>query len=491
MKYLLGIDIGTTSIKVGLVNERGDLISLSTQEYSLKTLSDNRIEAEIDIYWNSCRAGIKEVLDKASISPTSILAIGLSSQGETLVCLDKNGNAIRDVIVWLDSRAVQEANLISKEIPIDIWYKTTGLPEISPMWPLCKILWLKRNEPEIFNKTSKFLTIKDYLVWKLTGEIVTDPSVSSSTGYFNIIKKDWWEDALSELGIKRENLPNIRESYSPIGGLTIEASKELNLSTEIQVINGGMDQMIGALGAGNIKPGIITETTGTALAIVATVDKPVFDSQRRIPCSPHCINDKYVLMPYSETAGIVLRWFRDNFPSLKGIEDYDSMLSLASRIPPGAEGLIAIPYFNGSFCPNFNPSARGAFVGITLNHTRAHFIRAIIESISFMLLENIDLLRSLSIPVEKVRSLGGAAKSDIWLQIKANVLNLPIEAPLYSEASVFGAGILAGIGSRVFSRDKIDDLIKLRKVFLPDLKTSRIYEDLFKAYISTYKSLYR
>lgn len=490
MRYLLGIDIGTTSVKVGLIDEKGDLISLSIQEYSLKTLPDNRVENKVDIYWNSCKTGIKEIINKTGISSTSILAIGLSSQGETLVCLDKNGNVLRDVIVWLDSRAIQEANTISKAISTDIWYKTTGLPEVSPMWPLCKVLWLKRNEPETFNKVSKFLIIKDYLVWRLTGEIVTDPSVSSSTGYFNIIKKEWWDDALNEIGIKRENLPNIRESHSPIGKVTLEAGRELGLPPGIPVINGGMDQMVGALGAGNIKPGIITETTGTALAIIATTNKPIFDPQRRIPCSPHCLEERYVLMPYSETAGIILRWFRDNFPSLNGIEDYDSMLSLASQISPGSEGLIAIPYFNGSLCPNFNPNARGAFVGINLNHTRSHFIRAIVESVSFMLKENIELLRSLSIPIEKIRSLGGAAKSDIWLQIKADILNLPIEVPFYSEASVLGAGILAGMGCGIFSEDNIDSLIRLRKVFIPNPETSKIYEDLFKTYTSIYKRLY-
>ncbi len=488
--YLLGIDIGTTSIKVGLINEKGEIVSLSTQEYSLKTFSDNRVESHVDTYWNSCKAGIRDVLRKSSISSSLILAIGLSSQGETLVCLDKEDKALRNAIVWLDSRAVEESEIIGREIPTETWYRTTGLPEVSPMWPICKILWLKRNEPDIFDKTSKFLVLKDYLIWKLTGEFVTDPSVSSSTGYLNIVKKDWWDDTLNILGIGRERLPSIIESYIPVGKINSEASKELGLPSGIPVINGGMDQMVGALGAGNIKPGIITETTGTALAVIATTDEPIFDPQRRVPCSPHCLPDRYVLMPYTETAGILLRWFRDNFPSINGIDDYDRMLSLASQIPPGSDGLIAIPYFKGSFCPNFNPNARGAFVGITLNHSRAHFIRAIVEAISFMLKENIALLGSLSIPVKKVRSLGGASKSDIWLQIKADVLNLPVEVPLYSEASVLGAGILAGIGYGIFSEDIIDDLIKIRKIFNPNPETSRVYEELYQSYISVYNRLY-
>lgn len=490
MNYLLGIDIGTTSIKVGLVNERGDLASLSIQEYSLKTLPGNKVESQIEVYLNSCKAGIKEVIDKSGVSLNSIIAIGLSSQGETLVCLDKKGNVLRDVIVWLDSRAIEEANEIGKKVSINIWYKTTGLPEISPMWPICKILWLKKNETEVFRKISKFSLLKDYIIWKLTGNLVTDPSVSSSTGYFNIINKNWWEETLDIVGLKGERLPEINESADIVGNILPDIGKELNLPPGIPVINGGMDQMVGALGAGNIKPGIVTETTGTALAVIATVDNPIFDSKRRIPCSPHCIKDKYVLIPYSETAGIILRWFRDNFPSIEGIEDYDKMLSLVPQISPGSDGLIAIPYFSGSFCPRYNPNARGAFVGITLNHSRAHFIRAIVEAISFMLKENIELLKSFSIPIEKVRSLGGASKNDIWLQIKSDILNLPIEVPFYNEAAVLGAGILAGIGCGIFSWSIVENLIKLKKVFKPDYKTSEIYKSLYRSYISMYEKLY-
>jgi xylulokinase len=490
MRYLLGIDVGTTSVKVGLISERGELEALAIKEYSLLTPSANRVECAVDVYWESCKDGIREVMGKSRVAPSSILALGLSSQGETLVCLDSEGKALRRAIVWLDSRAYEEADIISKEIPIEVWFEKTGMPEVSPMWPICKILWLKRNEPCIFERTAKFLLLKDYLIWRLTGEIVTDPSVSSSTGYLDILNKRWWDEALNILEIGRDKLPELLQSAEIAGKLGVVVAEELGLPAGIPVVTGGMDQMVGALGAGNVRPGLITETTGTALAIIATTNTPIFDPQRRIPCSPHCIPNAYVLMPYTETAGIVLRWFRDNFPSLKGIEDYEEMLSLAKSIPPGSDGLIAIPYFKGSFCPNYNPDARGAIVGITLNHSRAHFIRAIVESVCFMLRENIELLRSLSIPIEKVRSLGGASKSDIWLQIKADVLNLPVEAPLNSESAVFGAGILAGIGCGVFSFDMVDQLVKIRRVFEPDPEVSLLYEKIYKNYKMIYKKLY-
>ncbi|MBC7329226.1 hypothetical protein H5T88_02595 [bacterium] len=490
MRYLLGIDIGTTSVKVGLVNERGELEAIAIKEYSLLTSSDNRVECDVDIYWKNCKDGIREVMGKSGVAPSSILAIGLSSQGETFVCLDGEGKVLRRAIVWLDSRAYGEADIVSKEIPLEVWYKKTGMPEMSPKWTICKILWLKRNEPCIFERTAKFLLLKDYLIWRLTGEIVTDPSVSSSTGYLDILNKEWWDEALNILEIGRDKLPEVLQSDEIAGRIGEAVGNELGLPAGIPVVNGGMDQMVDALGAGNVRPGIITETTGTALTIIATTHTPIFDPQRRIPCSPHCIPNTYVLMPYIEAAGILLRWFRDNFPSLKGIEGYEEMLSLAKSIPPGSDGLIAVPYFKGSLCPNYNPDASGAFVGITLNHGRAHFIRAIVEAVYFMLRENIELLRSLSIPVEKVRSLGGASKSDIWLQIKADVLNLPVETPMNSESAVFGAGILAGIGCCIFSLDILDELVKIRKVFHPDPEASLLYEKIYKNYQMIYKKLY-
>lgn len=490
--YLLGIDIGTTSVKVSIMNFNGELKGLSIQEYSLKTISNTWIEGSVDTYWNACKTGIKEVLDKTNILSNSITGIGISSQGETLICFDNKNNIIRDAIVWLDSRAIEEARVIGNNIQIDTWYKTTGLPEISPMWPICKILWIKNNEPEIFSKTSRFLLLKDYILWKLTGEFITDPTVSSSTGYLDIIKRDWWDDALDILDIRRERLPDIKASYICVGNLTKEAGAEIGLPSGIPVINGGMDQMLSALGAGNIYPGIVTETTGTAMAIIATLDTPTFDPKRRIPCAPHCILNKYVLMPYTETAGIVLKWFRDNFPSCEGKENYEEMLEHASKIPPGSEGLIVIPYFNGSFCPNFDPRARGVFTGVTLKHNRGHFIRAIVESISFMLRENIELLSSFSIPVKKVRSLGGASKSDLWLQIKSDVLNIPIETLSTSETSLLGACIIAGVGIGIFKdvEKTIENIVKVKKTFVPNSKSVSIYDDLYNEYLLRYKKLY-
>lgn len=493
MDYLLSIDVGTTSIKVGLFTTNGKLVAMSIQEYSLLTPSSNIVELPANIYWIALSKGIRDVLKKSEVNPESILALSLSSQAETLICVDKKGKVLRNAIVWLDTRAEKESLEIAQSFPPELLYETTGLPEPSPIWPASKILWLKKNEPDVFRHTSKFLIVKDYLIWKLTGEFSTESTESSSTCYLKLKDRDWWDEMLNFLGIKRKNLPSICPSHEVVGNVSSQVKSELSLSTHTRVIAGAMDQMAGALGAGNVEPGVITESTGTALAVVACVDRPVYDPERRVPVAPHCLPDRFVLYPYAETSGIVLKWFRDTFPSRTDRkEDYEELLQLASSIPPGAEGLLALPHFTGTACPDFNPQARGAFVGISFKHKRAHFVRALVESVAFMLRENIDLLKSLSIPVKKVRSLGGAAKSDIWLKIKADVLDVPVEVPQCSEAASLGAMVLAGVGAEVFPdiSGAVKEVVKIKKSFHPELSNVAIYQKVYQDYLSLYQKLY-
>jgi len=490
---LLSIDVGTTSIKVGLFQPDGKLKAISTQEYNLLTPSSNMVELPTEDYWMALSKGVKEVLDNSEVNPESILALSLSSQAETLICVNEKGKVLRNAIVWLDTRAEEESAQIAKKFSPELLYETTGLPKMSPIWPAPKILWLKENEPDVFNQTSKFLIVKDYLVWKLTGEFSTDLTESSSTFYLKLKEKDWWDEMLDFIGIKRDRLPTIFPSHEAVGNISPQVKSELGLCTNTKVVAGSMDQMATALGAGNVEPGVITESTGTALAVVATVDTPVYDPKRRVPCAPHCVPDRFVLYPYAETSGIVLKWFRDTFPSLAdGKEDYGQLLQLASRVSPGAEGLLALPHFTGTACPDFNPQARGAFVGISFKHKRAHFVRALVESVAFMLRENVDLLKGLSIPIRKVRSLGGAAKSDIWLKIKADVLDVPVEVPQCSEAASLGAAILAGIGTKVFPdiSQAVKEVVKVKKSFYPEPDNVAIYQKIYQNYRSLYQKLY-
>jgi len=494
MEYFLSIDMGTTSVKVGIFGGDGQLRIMSTQEYVLSTPSSDQVELPVNIYWSVCKRGIGEALKKSDIKATAVAALSICSQGETLIPVDKSGKPLRDAIVWLDTRARTEMREISQIFSADEFYHFTGLPNISSMWPVAKILWMRKNQPHIFNQTFKFLLLKDYLIYKLTGEFITDPTISSSTGFLRLREKNWWDEMLEFVGIDKDQLPRIVDSEKVVGKIAPQVASELGLSHNTLVVAGAMDQMAGAIGAGNTNPGVITETIGTALAIIATVDEPIYDSKRRIPCCPHIILNKFVLMPYSETAGIVLKWFRDNFNTKdkEEKEDYDTLIKLAKDVPIGSEGLLALPHFVGSSCPHFNPEARGAFVGISLNHKRSHFVRALVESTAFMLKENIELLKRLGVKVEKVRSLGGAGKSDFWLQVKSDVLNLPVELPKCSEAPSLGAAILAEVGVGIYKDidEAIDTTVSIKKTFSPQTENVSKYQQIYQNYLDLYQKLY-
>jgi len=433
-------------------------------------------------------------MKKSGVKAEAVAALSICSQGETLIPVDKSGEPLRDAIVWLDTRAVAESLEISGAFSIDKFYHITGLPEVSPMWPAAKILWMRKNQSHIFSQTFKFLLLKDYLIYRLTGEFITEPTISSSTGFLRLKEKEWWDEMLDFIEVNKDQLPRIVNSGEVIGKVISQVASEIGLSSDTLVVAGAMDQMAGAIGAGNTTAGIITETTGTALAIIATVDEPIYDPQRRIPCSPHVTSNKFVLMPYSQTAGIVLKWFRDTFGARdkEEKETYDALMELAKAVPIGSEGLLVLPHFAGSFCPYYNPEARGAFVGISLKHKKGHFVRALVESVAFMLKENIELLRRLKVKVEKVRSLGGAAKSDFWLQVKSNVLDLPVELPKCSEASSLGVVILAGVGTGIYK--DIDEAVKatvsIKEIFSPQAKDISAYEAVYGNYLDLYQKLY-
>jgi xylulokinase len=480
---LLSIDIGTTSVKVGLFDLEGTLVSLSTREYSLATPGDHRVELDVDVYWNAIVEGVREVRTKAGVDPADILALSLSSQGETLVCAGSDGTPLMNAIVWLDARAQAESEELARSFSSGQIYRTTGYPWMAPVWPAAKILWLRNHQPDVFRKTEKFLIIKDYIVHKLTGTYATDLSQSSSTLYLDVGAGDWWDDMLRGIGITRNRLPEIRGSSEVVGCLRPGAAAALDLSPHTLVVTGSMDQIAAAVGAGNVRPGVITESTGTALAVIASVDEPRFDVKGRIPCSAHFRPGLFALMPYAETSGIVLKWFRETFPRFPDrIEGYDELMELAAGIAPGAEGLRAIPHFTGTASPDFNPAARGAFAGISFHHTRAHFVRALVESVAFMLRDNVALLHELSIRPTTIRSLGGAARSDLWCRIKCDTLGVPLEVPLCSESASLGAAIFAGTGAGVFPSVEaaVQRFLRIDRRYEPDPGMVSAYDAFYR-----------
>ena len=266
-EYILSFDLGTTAVKTALFADDGHLVATSTQEYELLVPSALVVEQDVEVYWDAVKSGIREVLEIASVPPEHIRCIGISAQGETLIPVDENGTAIRPAIVWMDNRAHEEAEILAKAFSQSELLRRTGQVSMCATWPAAKILWMKRNEPEQFQRVNKFLLIEDWLIHRLTGEYVSEGSLLCSTTYWDIRTKEWWNEMLAYLGISASQLPEIREPGEAVGAIREEVARELGLSSATIVTTGGLDQACGAIGVGCVRPGVVTENIGAALAI--------------------------------------------------------------------------------------------------------------------------------------------------------------------------------------------------------------------------------
>jgi len=498
MVTFLGIDAGTTALKAALFDVEGRLLAIDRQEYQLVTPGPSIVELDPGIYWQACCLAVRNVIGQSAMAAQEVAALCISSQGETLIPVDKDGVPTRQAIVWLDDRAVEEAEFIGRRFEVKDVYHSTGQPEVAPIWPACKILWIRRNEADVFARTAKFLLLEEYLLYRLTGQFVANYSLQTSSLMLDIQRKRWWEPMLELIGLSPAKLGRLMEPGQVVGPLSDEGAEAIGLSTRTVAVSGGIDVTVGAVGSGNIVPGVVTETTGGALAILVTLGKPLFDPQRRLPCHYHACQDRYCLLPWGKTGGMALRWFRDQFFSLEiqvaregGLDAYELMTRLAAQTPPGSDGLIVLPHLEGTGSPDFNPAARAVFYGATLRHTRGHFVRAILESVAYMLKENLEVVEHLGIAVKDIRSMGGGARSDLWLQIKADVLQKPVTAVEVEEATCLGAALMAAVATGFFSslEGAVSHMVRVRETVEPSPDHQEEYDRGYSQYLELYKRL--
>lgn len=488
--------MGTTAVKAAVFDETGQVKALAREGYDLVTKGPSIIELGAETYWRAFCSVVRRVADDIG-NADLITALCIGSQGETLVPVDRSGKPTRDAIVWLDNRATREAQAIADELGTSEVFRRTGQPQVLPTWPACKIGWIRNHEPEVFSTTSKFLLLEDYLVFRLTGELISDRCLQSSSLLLDINDGRWWQPMLDAIGLTAERLPELVDSGQIVGQLTKQAAAATGLRPETLVVTGGLDHPVGAIGAGNVRPGVATETTGGTLAIVATILKPEFDSRGRVPCHIHAGAGLFCLLPWGQTAGLGLKWLVDNFfgpeafGSASGSNRYQLADESAASVPPGSEGLTVLPHFEGAACPELNPAARAVFFGITLAHNRGHFARALMEAVAYMLKANLDLLEGLAGTVSEIRSTGGGANSDLWLQIKADVIQKPIVSVETAETTCLGAAMLAAVasGSHKDIPHAAKVMVRLRKRYDPNKELGRLYLDGYARYVELYERL--
>lgn len=494
---ILSVDLGTTAVKVAVFATSGELKALSTQEYSLLTPKSSVVEGDVATYWNALKNGILALKAKYPFATESVIALGLSAQGETLFCLDRDGAPLRNAIVWMDNRAQTEAESLTAAFTNETCYRVTGQVSFDPCWPAAKILWLRNHEPDLFQKTATFALIEDYFIYRMTGKLVSEGSLLCSTVYWNITTKQWWDDMLFHLGISEDQLPEIREPGEAIGPILPAVAAELGLSPHTIVCTGALDQAAGAIGVGNIAEGIFSENIGAALAICSPVQKPIFHESRALPIHYFGIPDMYMMHSFT-TGGMVLRWFRDAFcgmekgvGGLTGEDAYDLLGREAATVAPGCEGLVMLPHLNGSMAPDVNPKAKGVFYGFTLKHQKPHFVRAIMEALGYLVRRNIEALERLGIAVGEIRSLGGGARSPVWNQIKADITGRPLVTMECVEAASLGAAILAGKGVGMYGSvaDACRQMIQPAARFEPNPACREVYQRNYDTYTKLFNDL--
>ena len=462
---MLGADFGTTALKVCLFDETGKLIVSESAKYNLITDGDF-VEFPVEEFYEVFISTVSKITGKYPVS-----AMSVDTQGETLIVLDENGKPLTNAIIWLDNRAEKQAKELEERFTAKRLYELTGQAEVPAGYPVPKIMWIKENKPEVYKSAAHYLLLEDYMIYRLTGKFAASRSLYSSSLLMNVRTGEYIPEILDFIGISESQLPKLYESGEYVGDYN-----------GIKVVTSALDQIAGITGAGVVKEGIMSETTGTALAVSVLTSK-LPEWHKGLTVSAYYVRKGlYALLMWAPTAGATLEWFKKNFCES---DDYDKLNALAENVPEGSEGLICLPHLCGTVMPENNANVKGAFFGAALKHTKGHFIRAIMESIAYTIKEYTDLINA---KIGEIRSMGGGAKSDLWCRIKADVLGKKVITLKENETACLGSAIFAGIGAGIFSDavSAVENVVDTDKTYEP--KSSK-YEEFYTDYKTKEKKI--
>lgn len=487
MSKILTIDIGTTACKTIIFDLEGNILAKSNREYPTYTPQIEWAEQDPNDWWAECVNGIRQCLQ--TVDGDDIIAIGLSSQRETVVPIDRDGNILYRAVSWMDRRSRSEAQELSDVFGKENIHKITGLIPDST-FTATKLLWFKKFAPDILKKAVVFLQPKEFIGYKLTGVAATDYSLASRTMMLDVNRRAWWSEIFDYIGVRETQFPKIFYSDEVFGYLKEDVARFLGLKSGIPVVVGGGDRPLEAIGAG-IVGGRVMESTGTATNVSMSSVKFPENLDKRVVCSCHAIRNHYLIEQGISTSGTILRWVRDNFYKAEK-EKYENIYEIidteASSSAPGANGVILLPFFMGSRATRWNPDAKGVLFGLTLTHSRSDIARSVLEGISYEIRACIEILESMGLKVENIISMGGGAKSPVWSQIKADILGKKVIVEKVSEAASKGAMLLAsvGVGARKnLIEEKRDVLVE----YVPNENNKPVYDKMFDIYNDLYNSV--
>lgn len=497
MAHLIGIDIGTSGTKTVLFNEKGETVSQSTYEYGMKQLKPGWAEQNPGDWWKAVCYTLRDTLSKSGISKDDISGIGLSGQMHGLVLLNGQGQVIRDSIIWCDTRSVKECSEITERVTFQKLMDITCNPALTG-FTASKLLWVRNNEPYNYEKTKKILLPKDYIRYKLTGEYATEVSDASGMQFLNVPRRCWSDEITGLLGVDKSLLADVYESYQVTGYVTEEAAELTGLRKGTPVVGGAGDQAAGGVGNGIVKNGVVSATVGTSGVVFAYSDTVKKDPLGRTQTFCHAVPGAWHIMGVTKSAGLSLRWFRDQFcseeksvASCLDVDPYIIMDKECEKSPAGAAGLIYLPYLMGERTPHLDNDAKGVFFGVTPTHTKADFIRSVMEGVAFAMNDCLNVIKETGVAVDEIRASGGGGKSKTWKAIQADIYKSDITTINASEGPALGAALLAGTGTGVYKsvEEACSAVIKVKDVHKTDEKLQKVYDGYYTLFRSLYGSL--
>jgi xylulokinase len=449
---ILGIDVGTGGTRALILDHSGRLLSSATEEHQpFATPQIGWAEQHPEDWWRATCLAVRNSLSSANLRPDDIAAVGFSGQMHGAVMLDEKGAVVRPALIWCDVRTEKQCADLTAKIGADRLIQLTCNPALAN-FTLTKLLWVRENEPALWKRVRYVMLPKDYVRFRLTGERATDMADASGTLLLDVANRRWSREMLQASELDDRLLPSLHESPAVCAKVSSEGASAAGLRAGTPVVAGAGDQAAGATGMGIVASGTVSATIGTSGVVFAATDRPALDPRGRAHTFCHAIPGRWHVMGVTQAAGQSLRWFRDTFAtsSTGAKESYDQLTAEAAKIPAGSDGLLWTPYLMGERTPHLDSHARGALVGLTASHTRAHVVRAILEGVVFSLRDSFTLFNEMKVPVSSIRLGGGGARSPLWRQIQADVYGHEVEIVEAEEGAAYGAALLAGVGAGIW-----------------------------------------
>jgi xylulokinase len=493
---LIGLDIGTTGCKAIVFSSEGKILGQGAREYSILTPHPNWAEQDAEQVWRLAWDALRQAVATAGDDPPQALA--LSCQGEAVIPVDKNGSALRPAILGMDTRTDAENEWLAERFGAENLFNRTGMP-MHTINTLPKLLWLQRNEPEIWKTAQQFLLYEDFFLRRMGGKAAISHCLASRTQMYDLATGDWADDILAGCDIEPERLaPLAPEGGGAVGTLQQDMAEELGLSQEVLLASGGHDQACAATGSGVVEAGLAMVSTGTAEVVEVAMDTPALDEALRkgnISVYRHVVPGLYLAMTLNHSGGLLLRWYRDTVCQWEreqarssGQDAYDLILGDA---PAGPTSLMVLPHFSGSGTPWLDTSSKGAILGLTFATTRPTLAKAVLEGLTFELRINLDLLREAGVMINELHAVGGGARSPLWLQLKADICQVPLRVPQVTEAACLGAALLAGLAAGVYPDidTAVAQTVHLERHVEPHPNSVSAYNARYQLYRQVYPTL--